>query len=154
MKRRESTRRWASATRTAGHAPWAAVGRTSTLGDAMLPRCSQALQYAAEWSDAAAAAVLEQLKAGCRCGESLLEHTRKVLGESAEARAFWASLRKAVSPHDYTLVEEVMSVHSSRVHQPGLSESQVKAKTKSFLREGVDVGDVDTESKTRCHHGR
>jgi hypothetical protein len=57
--------------------------------------------------------VLEHLKAGCKGGESLLEHSAKVLKDSQEARAFWTSLRKDVSPHDYALAEEVMSAHSS-----------------------------------------
>ena len=91
-------------------------------------------QYAAEWSDAAAAAVLEHLRAGCKDGESLLEHSAQVLRDSQEARAFWTSLRKDVSPHDYALAEEVMSAHSSRVQQEGLSTAEVKAKTKSFLK--------------------
>ena len=91
-------------------------------------------QYAAEWSDAAAAAVLEHLKAGCKDGESLLEHSADVLRDSQVARTFWTSLRKDVSPHDYALAEEVMSAHSVRVQQEGLSAAEVKAKTKSFLK--------------------
>ena len=78
--------------------------------------------------------MLEHLKAGCRGGESLLEHTAKVLSGAQEARAFWTSFRKNVSPHDLALAEEVMSAHSGRVKQEGLSEAEVKAKTKSFLK--------------------
>ena len=67
-------------------------GRSEKYARRRDARGSQA-QYAAEWSDASAAAVLENLKAGCTSGESLLEHTRKVLGESCSGAPVGALLR-------------------------------------------------------------
>ena len=109
-------------------------GRSARYDERRGARGSQK-QYAAEWSDASAAVVLQQLQRVCKTHEeSLLSGTLKILQSDELERSFLRELRGKLSPHDEGIATDVLALHRERVRAAGAEDKGRKALVKSFLK--------------------
>ena len=89
--------------------------------------------YAEEWSDAAAAAVQEGMKAGKnKAGVILLSYAETALASEESVRAFMRDECPRLSPGDRALAERIMLVHSGRM-QEAVGEARAK-RARAFLK--------------------
>ena len=109
-------------------------GRSARYDEGRRARGSQK-QYAAEWSDASAAVMLQQLQELCGAlGDSMLSGTLRVLQCDELGKRLLQGLRGKLSPHDETVAAGVLELHQGRVRAAGAEDKVLKALTMSFLK--------------------
>ena len=112
-------------------APRAVGGGRSPRYDARAHRASAARQYAPEWSDAAAAAVLQALHEKSAGPRKVATMCDAWLPTAGAARGFVAAL--GLSPSDAALTREVLAFHAQKA-QAATDEQALRAVVKAFLK--------------------
>ena len=97
-------------------------------------RAPKGVRYSAEWSDAAAAAVLQALHIGCKAsGETLTQHVLGVLSGVREVEDFVSRRLSGLGPQDRDVARMVLSAHKERVNMAN-GGMERKRRARAFLK--------------------